>query len=177
MGDAGAPTAQNVGRPNNDRKADLETNFFCLLHVVSYAASRNFEAYLDHRQLEFFTILGRGNCLGIRTNQFWCSGNANFSFREQLHREIERSLPAESWQNCIWFFAVYDRRQNFNSEWLDVRSVGKIWISHDGGGVRVGQNDSVSLLAQNATSLSSRIIELTRLANDNGAGTDNQDRF
>jgi hypothetical protein len=58
---------------------------------------------------------------------------------------------------------------------LDVDRVGAFRVGHDGGGIRVHQDDAITLFFQGLTRLSSRIIELARLADDDGPRADDED--
>ena len=58
---------------------------------------------------------------------------------------------------------------------LDVDGVGALRVSHDGRRIGVHQDDPIALFFQSLTRLSSRIIELAGLTDDDGAGTDDED--
>ncbi len=51
---------------------------------------------------------------------------------------------------------------------LDVDRIRRFRIGHDGGRIRVHQNDPITLFYQRLTRLSSGIIELTSLTDDDG---------
>jgi hypothetical protein len=59
---------------------------------------------------------------------------------------------------------------------LDIGRVGKLRIGHDRRRVGVDQDDPVALLLQRLAGLGAGIIELARLADDDRAGADDQDR-
>jgi len=58
---------------------------------------------------------------------------------------------------------------------FDVRCIRQVGVGHDRGGVAVDEDDAIALLPQNATRLGAGIIELTRLTDDDGTRTDNED--
>ena len=60
---------------------------------------------------------------------------------------------------------------------LDVGGVGKLGVRHDRGGVRVQQHDAQALGLEHAARLSSRVVELAGLADDDRAGADHHDRL
>ncbi len=60
-------------------------------------------------------------------------------------------------------------------ERLDVGPVGQIRIGHDGGRVGIDQDDFVAVGAQGFGGLGAGVIELAGLADDDGAGADDQD--
>ena len=95
--------------------------------------------------------------------------------------EIERGLSADGGQNgesgagrklaldANNFFEI------FAGERLDVSAVGKLGVGHDGGRVRVGEHDFVSLGLERLAGLGAGVVELGRLADDDGAGAEDQD--
>jgi hypothetical protein len=54
----------------------------------------------------------------------------------------------------------------------DVRAVRGFWVSHDGCGVRVQQDDTVALCFERLARLRAGVVELARLANHDGARAD-----
>ena len=60
-------------------------------------------------------------------------------------------------------------------ERLDVGAVGELGIGHDGGRVRVDQHHLVALLLEGFAGLRAGVVELGRLADDDGAGADHED--
>ena len=58
---------------------------------------------------------------------------------------------------------------------LDVGGVGQLGIGHDRGRVRVHQDDAIALLLQRLARLGARVVELARLADDDGPGADDED--
>ena len=60
---------------------------------------------------------------------------------------------------------------------LDIDMVGDVVVGHDGGGVGVDQHDLHALLLQGAAGLGAGVVELRRLADDDGAGADDQHLF
>ena len=68
-----------------------------------------------------------------------------------------------------------DLGDDFPGDRLDVGAVGRLRIGHDGGRIGVDQDDLIALLAQGLARLGAGVIELARLADDDGAGADEQD--
>ena len=60
---------------------------------------------------------------------------------------------------------------------LDVGRIGHVRIGHDGGRIRIDQNDAITLFAQRLAGLCPGIIEFAGLADDDRAGADDQDAF
>ena len=96
---------------------------------------------------------------------------------DQLHGQVERGLAAQGGQQGVGVLALDDLGQHLEVERLDVGGVGEVGVGHDGGRVGVGQDDPVALLAQHPAGLGARVVELAGLADDDGAGPDQQDRL
>ena len=58
---------------------------------------------------------------------------------------------------------------------LDIGGVGHLRVGHDGGGVRIDQDDPVAFRLQRLAGLNPGIVELARLADDDRAGADDED--
>ena len=59
-----------------------------------------------------------------------------------------------------------DLAHHFPVDRLNVGRVGHLRVGHDGRRVGVDQNDAVALFAQRFTRLGARVVELTRLADN-----------
>src|SRR5262249_47206910 len=64
----------------------------------------------------------------------------------------------------------------FRGNRLDVSRVGEFRVGHDGGGIAVDQDDTIALFPERAAGLDAGIVEFAALADDDGAGADDQDR-
>ncbi len=65
----------------------------------------------------------------------------------QLDGEVESRLAAKRRQNAVGALALDDPPQDIDRQRFDVGGVGDTLIGHDGGGIRVHQNDALALLA------------------------------
>ena len=102
----------------------------------------------------------------------------------QLDREIQRGLSAHSRQqrkDAGSFiggqhlgFNADDFFQIGAGERLDVSAVGHLRIGHDGGRIGVGQDHFVAFGLQRLAGLRAGVVELRRLANDDGPGADDK---
>src|SRR5262249_53657820 len=68
-----------------------------------------------------------------------------------------------------------DAGDDLRGDWLDVGTVGHLGVGHDGGRVRVDEDDRVAFLAQGLAGLRTGVVELTRLTDDDWSGADEQD--
>ena len=95
----------------------------------------------------------------------------------ERHGGVERGLAAERGQEGVGLFAVDDFLDDLGRDRLDVGAVGELRIGHDRGRVGVDQDDAVALLAQGLAGLDAGVIEFAGLADDDGAGADEEDGF
>ena len=146
---------QDVGRTDDDGKTNLFEYLQRLFHVVGDTTSRNTETNLNHRLLELVTIFRRCNCLSISADEFRRTRDSDKAFLKQRHGEVETSLTTKSWQNCVGLLTFDDLRKNLRCERLDVRTVGEIRVSHDGGRVGVRKNNAIPLRFQHTACLCS----------------------
>ena len=95
-----------------------------------------------------------------------------------LEREgaVQRGLAAHGRQDRVGALLLDDLGDDLGRDRLDIGRVRHVRVGHDGGGVRVDQDDPVALLAQGLAGLGAGIIELAGLADDDRTRTDDQDR-
>ena len=93
----------------------------------------------------------------------------------QVHGGVEAGLAAEGRQQGVGPFALDDLGDDFPGDRLDVGAVGHLRVGHDGGRIGVDQDDGVAFFAQGLAGLGAAVVELARLADDDGAGADEQD--
>ena len=60
---------------------------------------------------------------------------------------------------------------------LDIGAVGRARVGHDRGRVRIDQHDAISVFPQSLAGLGAGIVELAGLADDDGAGPDQENRM
>ena len=92
----------------------------------------------------------------------------------QLGGEVEARLAAEVRQQRVRALLGDDLLETRDVERLDVDGISRIGVGHDGGRVAVHEHDLVAELAQRFARLRARIVELARLADDDGAGADDE---
>ena len=98
----------------------------------------------------------------------------------QLHRGVQRSLPAERRQQNEFparaalldrFLLAEDNFLNaFRLDRLDVGAVGELGVGHDGGRVGVQEHDAVALLLEGLARLRAGVVEFAGLPDDDRAG-------
>ncbi len=176
VGDAAADATECERRPDDAREAqdlDRREGFLDRAHV---AALRHVCADRLHRFPELQAILGDLDGFDRGADQL----DAILGQRAvlaQRHREVQRGLAADRRQHRIRPLTFDDLRQNLGGQRLDVRAVGQLRVGHDRRRVAVDEDDLEPLGAKRLAGLSTGIVELARLPDDDGAGADHEDAF
>ena len=90
----------------------------------------------------------------------------------KLNGKVKTCLTSQTRNNCIGTLVAYNLCNILQCEWLHIDLIGNIGVGHNCCGVRVHKNNLVTLLLQCQARLSTCIIELSSLTNDNRAGAD-----
>ena len=91
-------------------------------------------------------------------------------------RQVERGLAAEAGQQALGLLLGDDGLDGLDGERLEVDDVGHRRVGHDRGRVRVDEDRPDALGAQGAAGLGPGVVELGRLADDDRAGPEDEDR-
>ena len=131
---------------------------------------------LLHGVLEELAVLGAVDGLRLAGQQTDAAA-VQKAVAGQFHGEVQAHLPAQVGQDGVGFFFFDDALHHLGGKRLDIHVVGDVGVGHDGGGVGVDQHRLHALAFQRAAGLGAGIIELRRLPDDDGAGTDDQHLF
>jgi hypothetical protein len=142
--------------------------------------ARRLQADFGHRLAEQFAILGlvdRGRRRADHLDVILFE-HAHFLQRQSA---IQRGLAAHRRQqreaagNGVTLLGD-DLGDDLRGDRLDIGAVRHIRIGHDRGGIGIDQDDAIALGAQGLAGLGAGIIEFARLADDDRAGADDEDR-
>ena len=93
----------------------------------------------------------------------------------QFDGEVQRGLAAYGGEQRVGAFFGDDLFEIGAAERLDVGAVGQFRIRHDGGRIGIDEDDFVAIGAQGLGGLGAGVVEFAGLADDDGAGADDQD--
>ena len=144
------------------------------LHAVRHAGTGGAQADARHRVLEFLAVFGLVDRFGRGADQLDLV-LVEHAVVPQVQRAVERGLAAHGGQDGVRAFLGDDLLDRLPGDGLDVGDVGGGRVGHDRGGVAVDQDDAVALLAQRLAGLHAGVVEFTGLADDDGAGADDED--
>ena len=177
VSDAAAGATERVGRANDERqRADLSGDLASFLHRVRHAGLRQVEPDLEHGVFEEQTVLALLDGFRLRPDH----AHAMLFQRPsamQGHRGVQRRLAAERRQEHIRLLFDDDLLHHLRRDRLDVGAEGELRIGHDRGGVRIDEHHLIAFLAQGLAGLDAGVVELTALADNDGAGTDDENAF
>src|ERR1051326_7223566 len=141
---------------------------------MSDGRARRFDADLGHGVAEFQPVLGAFDYVGLRPDQF-----DTIPYQDaaggQLHRGVQRGLPAHGWQQRVGLFPRDDFFHDLRRDRFDVGGVGEARIGHNSSRVGVDQDHPITLGLQRLARLGTGIVELAGLADDDGTGAYDQD--
>ena len=147
-----------------------------LLQGVGEAAARQVDADPLHGLLEQLAVLRLADGLAVRADHPHAVSVEDALLRE-LDGDVQARLPAEGGQERVGSLRLDDLLQHGHRDGLDVGGVRHLGVRHDGGGIGVDQDDAHALLPQGLARLGPGIVELARLADDDGTGADDEDRM
>ena len=174
VGEAAAETAHGEGGADDERVAEVLCEADSLLDRVRDVGACDLRTGLDDEVLEELAVLPLLDGLEVGPDELDV-----VLFQDavlvQLDRRVEGGLTAEGRQDRIRALLRDDRLDDLPGDRLDVGGVGEVRVRHDRRWIRVDEDDSHALLTQHSAGLRAGVVELARLADDDGAGTDHED--
>jgi len=174
IGHSPSRAAQGERRADDDGIADGLGNRFHLRQGVGNAAGGDAQADLLHclsKQLAVFGLLDHGDA---GPDQFHPVAFQNAHVGNP-HGHVQGGLAAESRQDRLGALASDHLGHGFRSDGLNVGTIGRLGVRHDGGRVAVDEHNFVALLAECFAGLGARIVKFARLADDDGPRANNED--
>ena len=172
--DAAAGAAHRVGRAEHHRVAEFGGDLLGLFDRVAGLGFRHGHAERRHRLLEFDPVFAALDRVEVDADDLDVILVEHARLLER-DREVERGLAAEVRQQRVGAFAFDDPFDARGVERFDVGVIRHAGVGHDRRGVGVRQHHFVALFAQGFARLGARVVELARLTDDDGTGTDDED--
>ena len=179
--DAPAGATQREGRPHDGRQADVLQGACrgrCPGHLVgALDDGRRGIGLADaiEQVAEPFAVLGHLDRLDGRPQQTR-PGALQDAGPCHLHGQVEAGLTAQAGQQALRPLPFQDALHGGDRERLEVDDVGDAGVGHDRGRVGVEEDGAHALLAQGPAGLRAGVVELGGLADDDGAGAQDEDR-
>ena len=176
LADAAAGAAHGKGGAHDDGVADDLGKVQRVVQVLYDLGGDDGLVQLFHRILEQLAVLGAVDGIGLAGQQAHAAA-VQKAVAGQFHAEVQAHLAAQVGQDGIGLFLFDDAFHDLGGQRLDIDMIGNVGVGHDGSGVRVDQHGLDPLGFQGTAGLGAGIVKLRRLADDDGAGTDDQHLF
>ena len=173
IGNAAAGAAQGVGGTDDDGQADGVGELHGVLHGMHDLGDNAGLVDGLHGVLEALAILCPADGVGGGAQELDAVA-VQGAVLVQVHGQVQADLTAQGGQNCIGMLFFDDLGERITIQRLDIHVVGDILVGHDGGRVGVDQHHLDALFLQGAAGLGACVVELGGLADDDGAGADDQ---
>ena len=173
LGRAAAGAAQGEGGAHDDGIADPLRHRQGLVHGLCDVGGDHRLADLRHGLLEHLPVLrpGDGRRVGAQQADPLLLEKA---LLVQLHGQGQARLAPQARQDGVGPLLFDDALDGLHRQGLQVDLVRHGLIRHDGGGVGVAEDHVDTGILQDTAGLGAGVVELRRLADDNGAGADHQ---
>ena len=173
----GACAAATQGKTGANEDGEVpdhgRENLACFFERMGNAAEGRFQSGFGHRLLEQVAIFRHLHGAQIGADQFNAVAFEDALLR-QGHRQVEAGLAAHGGQQRVRPLFGDDLLQQIDGKGFHVGSVSHLRVGHNCGRIGVDEHDPVPFCPQRLARLRARIVELTGLADDNRAGTDDQ---
>ena len=173
---AAAGAAQGKGRADDNRVADFSGKSLRVLHGGDHLAGHAGLADALHGVLKELPVLRLINGLRARAQQAHMV-LLQKTLLGQLHGEGQARLPAKAGENAVRLLLFNDALHGGEGQGLNVNFVRHGLVCHNGGRVGVYQHNLNAVLPQSPAGLGAGVVELRRLADDNGSRADDQYLF
>ena len=168
VNDLHSASAENVGRTNHNRIADLVCDSDSLVSVYSHACLRHRNAQLVHHSAEVVSVLSKVD--GLRS----CTEDI-YAVLLQVVCKVERSLSAELSDNANGLFLLVDSENVLKSKGLEIELIRCIIVSRNCLGVAVYDNGLKAQLLQSKCSVNAAVVEFDTLTNSVGTAAKDHD--
>ena len=176
VGDAAARAAEREARAKHAGVAHLAGKFDSVFNRIRIAAARAFQTNFFHGLGEQLAVFAALNSRQIAANHFDAISIEHARFR-QLNGRIQARLAAKGRQQGVGVFFSDNALDELSGNGLHIGAVGQAGVSHDGSGVRIHEHHFVAVFLEHLARLSARVVELARLANNDGARANNENAF
>ena len=143
-------------------------------HAVGIARARDLQADLGHGLVKELAVLAALDGGKVAADHLDAVLVERAVFR-QLDGGVQTGLAAQRGQQRVRALFLDYALDKLGSDGLDIGAVGQARVGHDGRRVGVDQDDLKAILLEHLAGLGTGVVELTGLANDNGARANDED--
>ena len=165
LGNAAALSAEGVAGPDDNRQAGFLLEAESRFEIPYQIRMRHIDAQFVGHRLETPAVFGQLNRVDRRSDHlhselFQCAG------RVQFDCQVQGGLAAHRRQDCIRTLLADNLADILRRQGFGVNGIGNPRSGHNGGRIRVDQNNAVALLFEGMYRLGSGIVELAGLSDD-----------
>ena len=174
VSDAAAGAAEGKARTQHAGIAHALGDGLGVGHAVGIARVRDLQANLGHGLVKELAVLAALDSGQVAANHL----DAVLVERAvlcQLDGGVQTSLAAQRGQQRVRALFLDYALDKLGGDGLDIGAVGKTRVGHDGRRVGVDQDDLKAILLEHLAGLGAGVVELTGLANNDGARTNDED--
>ena len=174
MRDTAAGATQGEAGAQHTGVADALDDGQRILDRISIAGTSDLQANLVHSLVEKLAVLAALDSGKVAADHLDAVALERTGLR-QVDGSVKAGLTAQRGQQGVRVLALDDALDKLRGDGFDIGAVRQTGVGHDGGGVGVDEDDLVALLFEHLACLGAGVVELARLADDDGAGADDQD--
>ena len=174
MSDAATGAAEGKARAQYAGIAHALGDGLGVGHAVGIARARDLQADLGHGLVKELAVLAALDGGKVTADHLDAVLVERTVFR-QLDGGVQTGLAAQRGQQRVRALFLDYALDKLGSDGLDIGAVGQARVGHDGRRVGVDQDDLKAILLEHLAGLGTGVVELTGLANDNGARANDED--
>ena len=174
MRDAATGTAEGKARTQHAGIAHALGDSLGVGHAIGIARACDLQANLGHGLVKELAVLATLDSGQIAADHLDAVLVQRAVFR-QLDGGVQTGLAAQRGQQRVRALFLDYALDKLRGDRLDIGAVGKTRVGHDGRRVGVDQDDLKAILLEHLAGLGAGVVELTGLANNDGARTNDED--
>ena len=175
VGDAAAGAAERERRPDDGGQPDIFERLERLDERLDLVRARRRQPDLGHRLAKQLAVFGLVDGVGGGADHLDVE-LVQHAHLAQRQRGVERGLPAHRRQQRVGAFLLDDLGDHLRRDRLDIGRIRQIRIGHDRRRIGIDEDDPIALGLERLAGLRAGIVEFARLADDDRARANNQDR-
>ena len=169
-----AEAAEGIRGSNDEGEADLLGGLHAFQEAVGDLGRGTLQADLLHVEAEELAVLGQVDGVQVDADELGAVLLPQAEFAA-LDGQVQGRLPAHRRQDGVDLgLLAQNLLDGLRRQRQQVDVVGRHRVGHDGGRVGVDDGHLDALLAQAAAGLAAGVVEFTGLADDDGAGADDE---
>ena len=174
VSDAAAGAAEGKARAQHTGIAHALGDSLGVGHAVGIARARDLQTNLGHGLVKELAVLAALDSGQVAADHLDTVLVERAVFR-QLDGGVQTGLAAQCGQQRVRALFLDYALDKLGGDGLDIGAVGKTRVGHDGRRVGVDQDDLKAILLEHLAGLGAGVVELTGLANNDGARTNDED--